>query len=194
LTLLETIASDISRHGYFALFAVMMLEGPLASVAGAFLAAAGLLRIEIVFALALLGDLAGDALLYAIGRYSRMAGCCWHWQGISRLRPRLQHLKLRFHTHPGRILIAGKLTHAAGFLVLLAAGAARLPFLPFLGFNLLATLPKASFFLLLGYFAGAAYRRIDFYLWLFSCLSFALIAAGCIVFVRRRLKSFSPEE
>jgi membrane protein DedA with SNARE-associated domain len=189
---LDSVSLAIAAHGYAALFLATLVEGPIATVIGAFLASQGLLDLAAVYAVAVAGDLAGDLLLYAIGRAEwvpqrlrRMgyAGRVQRWLGASRGR---------LCAHAGRMLVFGKLTHAAGFLVLLAAGAARVPILPFVGYNLLGTLPKSAIFLLLGFFLGASYHRIDTYLWIASCVALLLVCVVVAVYVRRRAASDPP--
>jgi membrane-associated protein len=189
----DWILPAISSYGYVALFITALVEGPMATVIGAFLASQGLLNIGVVYAVSVLGDLVGDVLLYGVGRSSRVPK-----PFLRKCLDVAGHLKLSsllrgFRTRPGRVLVTAKLTHAAGFLVLLSAGAARISLKVFLGFNFLATLPKSAAFVLLGYFAGAAYNHIDFYLWLFSCGVIVVLAVCCVYYVRRVVKLVPPE-
>lgn len=183
MTSLDWISSSIADYGYAALFAASMLEGPIATVIGAFLASQGLLELSGVYATVVLGDLSGDLLYYGIGRLGRR-----RWRGVFSLRRQrhLAALQAYLHKHAGKTLLVGKLTHAAGFLVLLAAGASRIPLQRFLGYNLLGTLLKSAAFALLGYFAGAAYHRIDTYLWLASCAAISLTGLVAGILLRRR--------
>jgi membrane protein DedA with SNARE-associated domain len=186
LTTLDWTSAAISSYGYAALFVVSVLEGPIVTVIAAWLASRGLMQLACVCAIAVSGDLAGDLLLYGLGRSGRIQP----WIRRSRFAtPRrlrlLDVLQERFRTHPGKVLVLAKWSHAAGFLVLLGAGAARIPLGRFLAFNLLAAVPKIAVLVVLGYFAGATYGRIDFYLWLFSCVAFLAIATGVVVALRR---------
>ncbi len=65
-----------------------------------------------------------------------------------------------FDERGGRLLAFGKLTHAAGAAVLISAGIARMPVLPFLFYNTLATIPKTLFFALIGALFGQAHETI----------------------------------
>ena len=112
-----------------------------------------------------LGDLVGDALHYALGR-SGLRRIPERWRHRLRIdEAALDVLGHHFKARGGRTLIVAKLTHSLGFAALIAAGAARMPFLPFLWFNLLGTLPKTLAFLLLGYALGHATAMIDTWLW-----------------------------
>jgi membrane protein DedA with SNARE-associated domain len=186
MTSLDWISSGIADYGYMALFTASMLEGPIATVIGAFLASQGLLEPGGVYATVVLGDVAGDLLYYAAGRFGSMPGRRWRSVLSVNRQRHLAALQAYLHKHAGKTLLIGKLTHAAGFLVLLAAGAARIPLPRFLAYCLLGTLIKSAAFVLLGYFAGAAYHRIDSYIWLASCtvLVLACVVAGIVL--RRR--------
>ena len=181
---LHWVTALVASYGYWALFAIAVVEGPIITVIAGFLASRGVLDIALVFTVAVLADLAGDLLLYAIGRSGRAP--------VGFLRPgpldryRIAALRQRFRAQPGRALLFGKLTHGAGFLFLIAAGAEQIPPLQFLWYNLLGTLPKTAAFLALGYIAGAAYPLIGTYLWLASATVFILVCAGTLFLVRRR--------
>ncbi|HEY0207735.1 DedA family protein [Acerihabitans sp.] len=181
----EWILTAISSYGYAALFIAVLVEGPMATVFGAALASQGLLHIGGVFAVSVAGDLTGDVILYGLGRSGRVTTSLLGRRFGLRDGGRLAPFLARFRAHPGRILVTAKLTHAAGFLVLLSAGAAKIPFWLFLGFNLLATLPKSGLFVLLGWIAGAAWARIDFWLWLFSCVFLAALGIAVLIYLRR---------
>jgi membrane protein DedA with SNARE-associated domain len=194
LTLPAWFSAALPVYGLAALFAAMVLEGPLATVLGAFLAARGLFGLGQIYLLALAADLSGDTLLYILGRLGRIPPRLWRGTKGLRRRKRALWLQAHLHEHAARLLVTGKLTHALGFLVLIASGAARLPFLPFLGWNLLAALPKTALFTLAGYFGGAFYQHIDFYLWLFSCIAFCGLVIAIGAWVRFRIVPYLPED
>lgn len=181
----EWISSAVSDYGYAALFIATLVEGPMATVFGAILASQGLMHIGGVFAVAVVGDLAGDLLVYGLGRSGRRTALPFCRRvDFGRFR-HLGPLLEQFRTHPGRVLVMAKLTHAAGFLVLFSAGAAKIPLWTFLGFNLLATLPKSGVLVLLGWFAGSAWAGIDFWLWAFYCSLPVALGVTLVVYLRR---------
>lgn len=64
----ETIDS-LRTWWYVLLFGLMVVEWPIVTFAGAFLASLGVFDVYIVFALGWIGDILGDLLFYSIGRY-----------------------------------------------------------------------------------------------------------------------------
>lgn len=175
----------LSTHGIAILAPLAVIEGPIVTVIAAWLASLGLLNLWEVLICVVLADLVGDSLLYLAGRF----GLDWMplgWRKSLLLNQRkLVRLIRLFQTNGAKMLMIGKLTHGAGFAVLLAAGAARMPFLPFLTVNLVATVPKSLAFVALGYLAGAAYGEISIGIyWLSLAVIVALAAA---ILLRHRL-------
>ena len=177
---LETIPRLIETYGLVLLVPLSILEGPIITVIASYGARLGYLNIYAVFSVCVLGDLIGDSALYWIGR----SGDRWVpaklrrrlWMGRAQTVKLVQH----FRDQGGRTLILGKITHSAGFLVLLAAGAAEMPFGRFVLFNTMATLPKTAFFSVIGYTIGHAYASIDGYIGKVSAIILVaiIIAAG----------------
>jgi membrane protein DedA with SNARE-associated domain len=168
------------------------IEGPAVTVFAGFLAAQGLFDLAGVYAVAVLGDLIGDVMYYAVGRWASgrwMVQPKSNRQGrwAARLHQRVSVLAPRIRTRAGAMLLFGKLTHSAGFAVLLAAGAARVDLRRFLAFNLLGTLPKVLVLVLLGYWFGRLYAAWQGDLRLAGLVGFVLAASALLLGARRML-------
>jgi len=110
------------------------------------------------------------------------------WRARLGLRQgRLASLGGYFNAKGGRTLLFGKVTHSMGFGVLVAAGAGRMSFGRFVVFNILGTVPKSLFFVLLGALFGAAYAQIDGWIARASLVLLVLLFAGGVswLFYRR---------
>ncbi|WP_102224605.1 DedA family protein [Acidimangrovimonas sediminis] len=186
---LDGILHLAQTHGLWLLFPISVLEGPIVSVLGGYMAKMGLLNPYAVFVVVVLADLVGDMIFYELGRN----GTRWlspKWQHRMHLDDkRIEKLKDHFREKGGRTLVIGKITHSAGMVVLAAAGAAHMNVLKFLFWNLVSTLPKSAAFVVLGYSLGYAYKSIDHYLFLGSLVLLVLIggAVGWWILRRRRL-------
>ena len=90
-----------------------------------------------------------------------------------------------FEEKGGRTLLFGKLTHVAGLPILVAAGAARMPYPIFLGYNFLGTLPKTAVFAALGWCFGSAWQRIDGGIFYASILATVVLTAWVIGRLRK---------
>lgn len=164
------LAALIAAHGLAVLLPLAVIEGPVVTLAAGAMASLGLVAPGPALACLIIADLLGDLLIYAGGRglFRRI--------GRTR-RGRLVPLMRAMRQRAGRLLLAGKLTHAAGFAVIAAAGAARVPPGRFIAFSLLGAVPKSAALFALGYGFAQAQDRIAHGLGWGS----ALLAAGLVV-------------
>ena len=217
----------LAVYGYAALLPLAIIEGPAVTVFAAFLAAQGVFEVVGVYAIVVLGDLVGDVLHYAVGRWAaarwaakpraakpmaadlvasgwgaagRRATGRWPTQPksgrtsrwMASVRQRVEVLAPRIRTRAGAMLLFGKLTHSAGFAVLLAAGAAHVKLRRFMAFNLLGTLPKSLVLVLLGYWFGKLYGSLQGDLRIAGVLAFLLAGSGLLLAARYMLNA--PDE
>lgn len=184
---LDALAPLIAEFGLWIVAAAAIIEGPVVTVLSTALARQGLLPLVPLAVILLLGDLVGDLLHYALGRrgLARMPRTWRRWLGLGPAR--VLQLTRHFGQHGGKTLMLAKLTHSVGAPVLVAAGMARMPLVRFLGWNTLATIPKTAALMVLGWFAGDAWRQIETWLgrwtWLFLI---AVAAALAIWWIRRK--------
>ena len=183
---MEALQHAIAAYSYAALLPLAVIEGPAVTVLAAFLAAQGLLDAAAVYAIAVAGDLIGDMLYYATGRFllRRLLDRPRAW--AARLRHRVSVLAPRIRERAGAMLLFGKLTHSAGFVVLLAAGAAHVPFRRFMAYNVIGTLPKCLMFVAIGYWFGRLYLVLQGDLRVAGVVAF-LLASGALALAARRL-------
>lgn len=182
MTTADHIFALIHAYGLWVFVPLAVIEGPIVTVIAGYFSRIGLLDPVAVLVAAVAADLGGDAIYYALGRWGKDR-ISPRWRHRLRLDDaRLDWLRDQFVQRGGRILVTGKLTHSAGMFVLLAAGLARMPFGAFLGWNLLATLPKSGGFFALGYVMGQAYTSIDHYLARGAAILLGLMLTGAAAF------------
>lgn len=178
----------IGDYGLIIIAPLAVLEGPVLSVVSGYLARLSLISLPQVFGLLVLADLIGDTALYVLGRQGRI-GVAVRWLGaLGVTRKRVAWFIRAFRTKGGRILVVGKLTHSAGFAVLLAAGLVRMPFARFLALNFLATIPKVAVFMMIGWLFGEVSDRVGN--WLFGVSVAAilgLVAITAMILMKRRV-------
>ncbi len=148
----------LSAHPYSVLLPLAIAEGPLVTIAGGVLIATSHLRFWPVLTIVVAGDVVGDSALYALGRW----GGIWmvtRWVS-QRMVARAADLQDQFLHKADQVLVTGKLTHAVGAPILIAAGMVRMPFGRFLAVNFLATLPKSLVLICLGYLFQSGYAAI----------------------------------
>lgn len=182
LTALEPL---LTQHGPLIFLLLAVIEGPVATIAAAALAQRDVLDIRVVLALAVLGDLIGDMLLYLAGRFGTgllPRGLC---RRINLDRNVLDPMGAAFARSGWRLLIMAKWTHVAGLPTLIAAGMVRMPVPSFLLCSLLATLPKVTLLCLMGWSFGLAVTDLDPPLWVIVPIAGAVFAL-MLFHVRRK--------
>lgn len=160
---LVTIVAWLLRYKYAVLFPIAVVEGPIITVIGGFLAAHQYLNIFAVYVIVVIADMAGDWAYYLIGQYGG-APFLKRWGkylGVATVD--VEKLRGHFSAHAGKTLVLAKITQVASAPVLVAGGMVKMPLHRFLGFVFLGELPKTLILLLVGYYFGAAYQRINNY-------------------------------
>jgi membrane-associated protein len=181
------LVSLMSTYGMWVLTPLAVIEGPIVTVIAGYLASLKILSLWQVIPCVIVADIVGDSLLYFLGRMA-LGSLSPTWRGRLGLSPsRLFSLMRGFRRNGTRILVAAKLTHAAGFAALTAAGAAHMPFASFILANILAGVPKCLFFVALGYLFGSAYETIGSWLSGEAALLMALgLGVVVLVYFQRR--------
>lgn len=155
----------LKTYGYYLIFPIAFVEGPIIAVICGWFSALGILNFFIAYFILIFANLLGDAIYYTIG----------YWGGpplIKRWGPWLkldleQTLKLKNHfdNHGGKILLTAKITpHIAAAAVLAGAGLAKYSFSKFLRYGLTIEVIKTAILMTIGYFIGDAYQKVVVYL------------------------------
>jgi membrane protein DedA with SNARE-associated domain len=189
VTTLDAAIHMLRSEGLLLLFPLAIVEGPIVTVIAAYLASLGYLNVFAVFVVVVSADLVGDCILYSLGRFGHdVVLKRWGLRfGVDARQ--LAGIEAHFRSRGGRTLLIGKLTHAVGFIILFVAGASRMSFPTFLWYNLVGTLPKCMFFVVIGYTIGSAYTEIDSYILRASTIVFiAAVAFGLYWFARLQRK------
>lgn len=171
------IIQGLIYYKYWILFPIVIVEGPIITIISGFLSSLGYLNIFIVYGVVVFGDVAGDIIYYASGRWGRSWFLERWGRYIGITADRIRQMEKHFENHSGKTLIAGKLSHAIGGVILVTAGVAKVPFWKFVWFNFIATLPKTLVLLLIGFYFGRAYAEFSRYL---NYTSFAMIALALL--------------
>jgi len=161
---LSAIIALLLHHKYLVLFPIALVEGPIISIIGGFLAASGFMNVYAVYAVVLFGDLIADTVYYGLGRFGglRLISRYGRWLWISDVQ--VQRLQTHFQKHTGKTLFAGKFAHGLGSVVLFAAGMGQVPYRKFMLWNLLSAAVKSVILVAVGYYYGYAYQKINDYL------------------------------
>lgn len=161
---LSQIITWMLTYKYAIMLPIAVVEGPIVTVLGGFLSSSGMLNPYIVFVVSVVGDIIGDLLYYALGRWGRKS-FMMRWAEKAGATPeRIKGLEDHFESHSGKTLVLGKISHGIGSVILIAAGASKMPIGKFVWYNFISSLPKSLVFVLIGYYFGEAYNRIGQYI------------------------------
>lgn len=187
----NAIVDLIAAQGLWILAPLSIIEGPIVTVIAGWLASLSIMSPVAVFLCVVIGDVVGDSILYAAGRGVRLDKLPLIGRYLRIPRARVVPMVKAFREQGVRLLVIGKITQAAGFAVLIAAGAAKMPFGLFALVNLLTSIPKSIALMALGYAIGAAHARIASWFSWGSGLMLTLLIGGLVVWyvLRRRRRA-----
>lgn len=176
---MDNLVLLISQYGYFILFPLAVVEGPISTIIAGLFVSMGLLNPFIVYAVMMSGDIVGDTLCYSIGR----------WGGkpfFEKVGPYLgvtdankEKVKMYFDVHGKKTIVLSKIIHGIGITGLFVAGSLRISYKKYITTCFLITLVQAAFFLSIGILFGRAYIQLNKYLNYFS--STTIVIGVCIV-------------
>ncbi len=183
---LGKIPQLLISYRYLIFLPLSVFEGPVVTVVAGFLSSLGIFNIVLVYILAVIGDIIGDLLYYCIGilgrkRLKSRGKFLWISQD------QVEKFSSYFKNNSKKVLLFGKWTHAPGLGVLISAGIAGIPIKEFFWINLLGTLPKVLVFLIIGYYFGYAYAKINGY---FNYFFLILLGISLIILWKFRAKIF----
>ncbi len=181
------ILQILIRFGYPLIFVITIVEGPIVTVVGSFLASLGYFNVFIVYAVVVIADMTGDMLWYSLGYFgrSKLINHYGHYIGIT--TERITKMERHFSSHAGKTIFLAKITHAIGLPFIIAAGMAKVKLKTFFSYSLWATLPKSLLFVFLGYYAGTSYQKINSVLKDFSiAVTMLVIAFGVLYYFRHK--------
>ena len=193
---LQQIIGWLVVYKYQVMLPISIFEGPIITVIGGFLASQGILNIYAVYTVSLAGDIFGDLLYYALGRWGANSVFMKWLKYLGATEERVHRLEAHFKEHSGKTLLIGKISHGAGSLILIAAGAAKMPVGRFIWLNFIGSIPKSLAFVLVGYYFGEAYKRISQYIDYTALLTFGIAVIIIILYIItvRIIKIFSSNK
>lgn len=160
----QEIFDLISNNGYWILFPMMIIEGPVATIIAALLAALGAFNVFVVLGLSILGDMIGDVILYYFGYRWGMAFVdkIGKYMGITAWL--VEKLKKYYVNHSGKIVFVAKSTTGMAWAAMVVSGIVKMNFKKFLRYSFLGGVVWSTFLVSMGYFYGYLWREISQYI------------------------------
>lgn len=160
----QIILTYLSNWGYPIMFLLMVVEGSVTTLAGAFLASLGFFNVFIVFALSVIADLIADIFLYYLGFFSGKKT----FQKINNSTAPNQNLpeiiKNNFHKNGARLIFFTKITIGLSIITFTLAGASRWSFKKFILYSFLGGIIWSGGVVILGYYFGMLAGKIETYI------------------------------
>lgn len=157
-------------------FVGLFIPGELALLAGGYIVQQGHARLGVMVLVAALGAIVGDSIGYEIGRHlgGRLrTGRVGRHIGEERWVRAEAYLEAK----GGRAIFLGRFIGLLRALVPALAGAARMPYRRFLGWNAAGAVIWAPGVVILGYVAGSSYQRVEHYAGRASLLLLIMVAS-----------------
>ncbi len=168
------------QYKYAILFPIVVIEGPIITVIAGFLVAQGYMAFLTTYIVVVVGDVVGDVMYYAIGRWGR-EGFINRWGRYLGLNlSGIEKVEDHFKKHGERTLIITKLTHAIGLIAIIAAGLVRMSLFKFVRANVVGSAIKSLALVLVGYYFGQLIGRINSVLQLVSYLTVIVVASVAV--------------
>ncbi|MDD5652486.1 MAG: VTT domain-containing protein, partial [Candidatus Moranbacteria bacterium] len=133
----QEIFDFMSHHGYWIILPLMVIEGPVATIIAATLAALGAFNVLVVFMLSVLGDVVGDVILYGAG-YKWGIGFVKNFGKYIGITENLVvRMEKYFQKHGGKTIFTVKSTTGLCWAAFTAAGIVKMDFWRFLKYSVL---------------------------------------------------------
>lgn len=186
----------LKTYGYFLIFPIAFVEGPIIAVICGWLASVGILHFGFAYLVLIAGNLVGDAFYYTLGYWGGPAliNKWGHWFRLD--GEKTLKLKKYFDNHGGKILLWAKIAPDLSATVILAgAGLARFNFLTFFRYGLMVEIPKTAILMFVGYLVGDAYQKIvNYFDYLGAVFSLIwVVVIGLVIFYYWRRSPGSKE-
>ncbi len=180
----------LGQYKYWIIFPIALVEGPMITIISGFLINLGVLSPFLSYFLLVIADVLGDTVYYFIGRY---------WRSSPRIKRLVKflgydesteiYLEEHFRKHKFKTFLIGKFTHGIGGMIEIASGIARMRFIEYLFISFVTTLPKALVLILIGYYAGIYYDRIDGYFQNFAFITIGIVIIFLFFKVSKKVKT-----
>ncbi|NMM10608.1 MAG: phosphatase PAP2 family protein [Polaromonas sp.] len=171
LQYLINLIGRLGQWGYLVIFVGAMLESAafvglvipgesLVLVAG-FLAAQGLLDLDLLIAVVAVGAVVGDSLGYEMGRRMGRPALTQYGGRLGLTDARVSKADAFFSRHGSKAVFLGRFVGFARAVVPFLAGSSRMAYRKFLPYNVAGAVLWASAVALLGYFLGASWHTAE---------------------------------
>lgn len=190
---IEMITQDLGFWAYLLLAIMVLVEGPIATLAGAIAASSGLMKPEGVFFAAASGNLTADMLWYTLGYLGKLEWLERYGRWVGFTQGMLYRLRSDIEKHAAKVLFIAKLT--LGFVIpsLVATGLVRVPIRRWMPWLVVGETIWTGALVLLGYFFGIYVQRLERGVEIAAIFG-ALISIGFLIYYLHKLRQSGKRE
>lgn len=183
------IPQDLGLWAYLLLALLVMVEGPIVTLAGAVAASAGYMAPVGVFAAASAGNMTADLLWYTLGYLGKMEWLHRYGRWFGLREEYIRRFDRDIQAHAAKVLLIAKLTLGFTIPTLIATGLSKVPMRRWLGFLALGETIWTGSLVALGFFLGSYVQQLERGLEIIT-LAGSLLFIGFLVYyiahIRRR--------
>ena len=150
------LVSLIQTHGYGVLILATIIEGPVATAAGAFAASLGLMNLFFVILISFAGDIISDSFYFYVGKFGGKPAIAKYGPKFGLHKGRMKKIEKLLKKHFIKTLFVMKITPMLAPPGLIMIGASKVSFKRLLFSCLLIIIPASLFYALMGYYLGLA--------------------------------------
>ncbi len=150
----------LRQYGYWIILPLMIIEGPVATLVAATLAALGAFNVFVVLIFSIAGDMIGDIILYWLGYKYGLGFVRRVGKYIGITESLVLRMEKYFARHGGKTIFAVKSTTGLCWATFTAAGIAKMNFKKFALYSFFGGVVWSGFLVVAGYFYGYLWREI----------------------------------
>ena len=183
----------LHHYGYWLMLPLMIIEGPIATLAAAMLASLGAFNVFVVLAFSIAGDLIGDMLFYWLGFRFGMGFVRRFGKYLGMTESLVLRMEKYFTKHGGKTIFAVKSTTGLCWATFVAAGIVKMDFKKFMQYSFFGGIVWSGFLVAMGYFYGYLWRSIKQYIswvgWIIFLVA-ALSFIGIVIYKKKKSEKF----
>lgn len=164
-----------------------IVEGPIIAVIAGLLCTNGFLNLYMVYPIIIAGDIIGDSLCYALGRWGKSDRFAGIRKFFGLYAERIDRVRSFFVANPIRTISLSKVVLGVGVAGIFLAGNAKIPYNKFLATCLVTSAIQYACYLAIGLLFGHAYIQINHYLNDFASISILSVMAIILFFTLKSL-------
>jgi membrane protein DedA with SNARE-associated domain len=185
---------ELGYWAYVLLALLVMVEGPVATLAGAVAASAGYMKPVLVFASAASGNILADCVWYTIGYLGRMEWLHRYGGYVGIREEYVLKLTHDIQKHAAKLLFVAKVTLGFSIPTLVATGLARVPMRRWFWVLILGETLWTGSLVFMGFHFGQYVQRLERGVEIVALAGAAIFVFGLVFYISRMRKRSAEKE